>query len=72
MSSGPGSASSSIPEEKFELYHRFSDGRMSRSRAKELIGDDWEEVRQIVSIRRARESNRKNGYSAEEFTGIFG
>ncbi len=58
-------------EEKTEIYRRFINSRISRARAQALLGDDWEEIAQIVSIRRARDSNEDNGYSGDELTEMF-
>jgi len=57
--------------EKSEIYQMFIDGRTNRARARDLLGDDWEEVAQKQSMRRARESNQENGYSGEELTEMF-
>lgn len=61
----------SAPDEELEIYRRFARGEISRSRAESLIGDNWEEVAQIVSMRQSRNSNQQNGYSADELSEMF-
>lgn len=61
-----------MPEAARDIYRRYQNGRISRARAKDLLGDDWDEVAQIMSIQRARKGNERYGYSAEELTEFFG
>lgn len=49
-----------------EVYQKFVGSDISRSRAKELIGDNWETVAQVVSIKNTQKSNEENGVSSDE------
>lgn len=49
-----------------EVYQIFVGGDISRFCAKELIGDNWETVAQVVPIKNAQKSNEENGFSSDE------
>lgn len=53
-----------------EVYHQFVCGSIPQSRAKDLIGDDWETVAQVASIKIALKSNEQNGYPPDELAAI--
>ncbi|WP_312908221.1 hypothetical protein [Natronosalvus caseinilyticus] len=54
-----------------EVYQRFVRGDIPRSRARKLIGDDWETVAQAVSIKNAQESNEENEFSPDELADLI-
>lgn len=57
---------------KLAVYRMHVEGEVSRTTAQRIIGDDWETVKQVGSIRRARAVNRESGYSAGELAEVFG
>ncbi|RNJ22070.1 hypothetical protein Nmn1133_14110 [Halosegnis longus] len=63
--------STAVTEDMIEIYRRFATGTLGRARAKDLLGEHWEETAQIASIRDAQEANEEGGYSADELSQIF-
>ncbi|WP_143823787.1 hypothetical protein [Halosegnis longus] len=60
-----------ITEDMTEVYRRFVNGKISQSRAKDLLGENWEETAQVASIRYAQRANEESGYSADELSQIL-
>lgn len=66
-----GEEQSVVTEAMTEVYRRFVDGKISQARAKDLLGEQWEETAQVASIRSAQRANEESGHSAEKLSQIF-